>query len=135
MITIEVVTQKRQEFVDITSRVQAAVGESGVSEGIAYLYCPHTTAGICINENYDPTVAEDVLNKLEELVPVSGAYRHAEGNAAAHIKSCLIGVTQPVLFSSGKLVLGTWQGVFFCEFDGPRRRRVLVRIIPAAQTA
>lgn len=128
--TIEVVTHKRQEFVDITGRVQSAVGEAGVSEGVAYLYCPHTTAGICINENYDPTVVEDVLNKLEELVPVSGAYRHAEGNAAAHIKSCLIGVTHSILVSGGKVVLGTWQGIFFCEFDGPRRRKVLVKVIP-----
>lgn len=129
--TIEVVTHKRQEFVDITGRVQAAVGEAGVSEGVAYLYCPHTTAGICINENHDPTVVEDILNLLEALVPVGGGYRHAEGNAAAHIKSCLIGVTHSVLVSAGRVVLGTWQGIFFCEFDGPRRRKVLVRIISA----
>ncbi|MEW6770870.1 MAG: secondary thiamine-phosphate synthase enzyme YjbQ [Bacillota bacterium] len=127
--TIEVVTRKRQEFVDITGAVQAAVGESGVAEGVAYLYCPHTTAGICINENYDPTVAEDILHKLEELVPVGGPYRHAEGNAAAHIKSSLMGVAHPLLVSGGKLVLGTWQGVFFCEFDGPRRRKVLVQVL------
>ncbi|MEW6446698.1 MAG: secondary thiamine-phosphate synthase enzyme YjbQ [Bacillota bacterium] len=128
--TIDVVTHKRQEFIDITGRVQAAVGEAGVPEGVAYLYCPHTTAGICINENYDPTVAEDILNKLEELVPVSGVYRHAEGNAAAHIKSSLVGVTHSVMVSGGKVVLGTWQGIFFCEFDGPRRRKVLMRVIP-----
>lgn len=129
--TIEVVTEKHQEFVDITGRVQAAVREAGISEGVVHLYCPHTTAGICINENYDPTVVKDVLTKLEELVPVNGVYRHAEGNAAAHIKSCLLGVAHSLLISSGKLVLGTWQGIFFCEFDGPRRREVLVRIIPA----
>ncbi|MGQ9512724.1 secondary thiamine-phosphate synthase enzyme YjbQ [Thermodesulfitimonas sp.] len=127
--TIEVVTHKHQEFVDITGKVQEVVRESGITEGIAYIYCPHTTAGICVNENYDPTVAEDILNKLEELVPVAGAYRHAEGNAAAHIKSCLVGVCHPLLVSGGKIVLGTWQGVFFCEFDGPRQRKVLVKVI------
>lgn len=127
--TIEVVTRKHQEFVDITDKVQEVVRESGIAEGVAYIYCPHTTAGICINENYDPTVAEDILNKLEELVPVAGAYRHAEGNAAAHIKSCLVGVCHPLLVSSGKIVLGTWQGVFFCEFDGPRRRKIIVKIV------
>lgn len=128
--TIEVATQKRQEFVDITGRIREAIRESGIREGVAYIYCPHTTAGLCINENYDPTVAEDILNKLEELVPRAGAYRHAEGNAAAHIKSCLVGVAHPLLVSGGDLLLGTWQGVFFCEFDGPRRRKVFVRIIP-----
>ena len=129
--TIEVVTRRDQELVDITEKVREIVRESGVREGIVYLYCPHTTAGICINENYDPTVAEDILSKLEELVPVAGAYRHAEGNAAAHIKSSLVGVSHPLLVSDGKPVLGTWQGVFFCEFDGPRRRKVLVKIISA----
>lgn len=126
---VDVQTNKTQEYVDITQRLQAAVKESGVQEGVAFVYCPHTTAGLCVNENYDPTVAADILNKLEELVPVHGAYSHAEGNAAAHIKSCLMGVSLQLLVNGGRLVLGTWQGVFFCEFDGPRQRKVLLKVL------
>lgn len=127
--TVEVTTRKRQEFVDITEQIRTVIQSSGVQEGIALLYCPHTTAGVSINENYDPTVAEDILNKLEELVPVQGSYRHAEGNAAAHIKSCLVGVSQLLVISGGRPFLGTWQGVFFCEFDGPRQRKLVVQIL------
>ncbi|MEW6173517.1 MAG: secondary thiamine-phosphate synthase enzyme YjbQ [Bacillota bacterium] len=129
IVTIEVSTRKQQEFVDISDSIQAAVQASGILEGVAFIYCPHTTAGLCINENYDPTVPEDILGKLEELVPVRGSYRHSEGNAAAHIKSCLAGVSHSLPVSEGRLKLGAWQGVFFCEFDGPRRRKVLVRIL------
>ncbi|MEW6181694.1 MAG: secondary thiamine-phosphate synthase enzyme YjbQ [Bacillota bacterium] len=129
IVTVEVVTRQQQEFVDISDSIQSAVHASGILEGVAFVYCPHTTAGLCINENYDPTVPEDILRKLEELVPVRGSYRHLEGNAAAHIKSCLMGVSHLLPVSEGKLKLGTWQGVFFCEFDGPRRRKVIVRVL------
>ncbi|RDV83939.1 secondary thiamine-phosphate synthase enzyme YjbQ [Ammonifex thiophilus] len=130
MEVISVTTRRRQELVDITSQVAKLVAEKGLKEGVVYLFCPHTTAGICINENYDPTVAEDILRKLEELVPATGPYRHAEGNADAHIKSCLVGVSQVIPVREGRLALGTWQGIFFCEFDGPRQRKVWVKLIP-----
>jgi secondary thiamine-phosphate synthase enzyme len=131
MKTVAVQTGKTQEFLDITRRLQTAVQESGVQEGVAFVYCPHTTAGLCVNENYDPTVTADILKKLDELIPVYGTYSHAEGNAAAHIKSCLVGVSLQLPVSGGRLVLGTWQGVFFCEFDGPRQRKVHLRILNA----
>jgi secondary thiamine-phosphate synthase enzyme len=127
--TLAVVTRSRTEFVDITGEVSGAVSKSGVREGMAYIYCPHTTAAITINENADPSVKRDVLNHLAGLVPVDGDFHHAEGNSDAHIKSILTGACQPIPVSEGRLVLGTWQGIFFCEFDGPRRRRVLVKVM------
>jgi len=116
------------EFIDITSRVQEAVSASGVKEGICLVYVPHTTAGVTINENADPSVVADLIDKLSELVPQSSAYRHREGNAPGHIKSTLVGCSVSIPVSGGKLMLGTWQGVFFCEFDGPRERRVIIRV-------
>ncbi len=126
---IEVVTQKRTHFEDITDEVQEVVDESGIKNGICYLYVPHTTAGIFINENADPDVKWDIEQTLEKLVPWQGGYRHIEGNAAAHIKSVLVGTNTFVPIKDGRLMLGTWQGIFFAEFDGPRTRKVIVKIM------
>jgi len=125
---IAVPTRQHSQMVDITDEVQRAVGESQVEEGIALVFCPHTTAGLTINENADPSVCADILETLEKVVPWRGAYRHTEGNAAAHVKSTLVGHSVTVLVEGGRLILGTWQGIFLCEFDGPRTRRVFVRV-------
>ncbi|WP_029519819.1 secondary thiamine-phosphate synthase enzyme YjbQ [Persephonella sp. IF05-L8] len=126
---IEVITQKRTHFEDITGEVQEVVDESGVQEGICYLYVPHTTAGIFINENADPDVKWDIEQTLEKLIPWENNYKHIEGNAAAHIKSVLVGTNTFIPIKNGRLMLGTWQGIFFAEFDGPRTRKVIVKII------
>jgi len=125
---IRVSTKSRTELVDITSHVQDAVRESGVLDGICHVYVPHTTAGITINENADPSVRQDILMELNRMVPFEDNYKHLEGNAAAHIKASIVGSSETVLVEGGRLLLGTWQGIFFCEFDGPRNRRVLLRI-------
>ena len=128
---IPVRTTRRVEMVDITSAVQNIITELDVKSGICHLYTPHTTAAITINEAADPSVASDITDALSKLVPEgSRAYRHAEGNSDAHIKSSLIGISRSVFIEFGSLVLGTWQGIFFCEFDGPRSRKVIVKIIP-----
>lgn len=130
MITqFEVGTKSRAELVDITSEVQRIVRESGLQSGICYVFVPHTTAGVIVNENWDPTVRADILMELDKIVPWNDNYRHAEGNAAAHIKASLVGSSQAIPVEDSRLVLGTWQGVFLAEFDGPRRRRVLVKLI------
>ena len=122
-------TKRRNQMIDITSQVRALVGQSGVTEGDAIVYCPHTTAAITINENADPSVLHDMLLTLEELMPQHRAgYRHSEGNSDSHCKSSLIGCSEQILIKGGSLTLGTWQGIFFCEFDGPRSRRVTVQI-------
>ena len=126
---LEVITQKRTYFEDITEEVQKVVDESNVKEGICYIYVPHTTAGVFINENADPDVKWDVEQTLEKLVPWENNYKHIEGNAAAHIKSILVGTNTFVPIKDGKLMLGTWQGIFFAEFDGPRDRKVIIKII------
>lgn len=131
METLSVATRTRTELRDISREVQAAVDRIGVAEGIAFVYCPHTTAAVTINENADPTVVRDFLTHLNREIPHDGDYRHAEGNSDAHIKSILVGASRTVPVSEGKLALGTWQGIFLCEFDGPRRRRVLVTVLPA----
>jgi secondary thiamine-phosphate synthase enzyme len=123
-------TRKRVEFVHITPEVQRAVSDSGVTSGTCVVYVPHTTAGVTINENADPDVARDIVAHLERLVPRQEAYHHMEGNADAHIKASLVGSSVTVLIENGALVLGTWQGIFFCEFDGPRSRRVCVTVVP-----
>lgn len=129
---ISVKSGRRIEMIDISSEVQRVVSESKVTSGICHLYVPHTTAAITINEAADPSVASDIERTLSKLVPEGErAYRHTEGNSDAHIKSSMVGVTQQVFVKDGNLVLGTWQGIFFCEFDGPRRRRVLVKITPS----
>ncbi|RMA97700.1 secondary thiamine-phosphate synthase enzyme YjbQ [Hydrogenothermus marinus] len=126
---LEVITQKRTHFVDITDQVQEVLDEIRIKDGICYLYVPHTTAGIFINENADPDVKWDVEQTLEKLVPWNDDYKHIEGNAAAHIKSILVGTNTFVPIENGKLLLGTWQGIFFAEFDGPRTRKVYIKII------
>ena len=123
-------TESRQEMKDITHLVRESVAESGVTEGIAFIFCHHTTAALTINENADPDVKTDIIKTLNKIFPVKGAYSHLEGNSHAHIKSSLIGSSQSVIIKSGKLVLGTWQSIFFCEFDGPRTRKISVKIIP-----
>ena len=119
-------TRSRTEFVNVTCDIQTAVEELGVTDGSVLIYVPHTTAAVTINESADPDVARDVLAKLSALVPESDGYRHAEGNSDGHVKSTLVGCSETILVDGGRLVLGTWQGVFFCEFDGPRTRTVLV---------
>ncbi len=128
MKQINVSTRSRTELVDITSQVQSVIAESGVQDGVCYVYVPHTTAGLTINENADPSVREDILMELNKAIPLEDNYRHREGNAAAHIKATIVGSSETLLVERGRLVLGTWQGIFFCEFDGPRSRRVLIRV-------
>lgn len=115
---------------DITAAVAKLVAASGVRHGACHLYVPHATAGLTINENDDPSVARDIEGALEHLVPQGGTYQHGEGNADSHIKSTLTGVSQTVPIADGRLALGRWQGIFFCEFDGPRQRQVRVKIVP-----
>ena len=127
--TININTRQRNDMIDITSRVQSLVNESGIKNGDAIIYCPHTTAGVTINENADPSVIHDVLLTLEELVPQHRrGYRHNEGNSDSHVKSSIIGCSEQVPISNNSLALGTWQGIFFCELDGPRSRKVLVQL-------
>ena len=127
---IGVKSRRRIELIDISTEVQRVLSESGVENGICYLYVPHTTAAITINEAADPSVASDIERTLAKIVPEGDrSYRHTEGNSDAHIKSSMIGISEKVFVERGNLVLGTWQGIFFCEFDGPRIRRVLIKII------
>jgi secondary thiamine-phosphate synthase enzyme len=126
---LDIKTTRRTELVDITAEVQKRVAASGVGHGICQLYVPHTTAGLTINENDDPEVARDIEAALDRLVPRDARYRHREANADAHIKSTLTGVSQAVAIEDGRLSLGRWQAIFFCEFDGPRQRRVHVKIL------
>jgi len=128
-VTFSVRTSSRTTFVNITRDVQRAVEELGVAEGAVLVYCPHTTAAITINESADPDVVVDIDSKLGRLVPHADGYRHAEGNSDAHVKSSLIGCSETVLVEGGALILGTWQGVFFCAFDGPRTRTVTVGVL------
>ncbi|MCL6519999.1 MAG: secondary thiamine-phosphate synthase enzyme YjbQ [Armatimonadetes bacterium] len=127
---ISVRTSARTEFVDITREVQDVVKSSGVSDGLCIVYVPHTTAGITINENADPDVVRDIIDTLERLVPRDARYRHIEGNADSHVKASLMGFSVSVFIENCRLALGTWQGIYFCEFDGPRSRNVLVQVIP-----
>ena len=122
-------TRTRTEFLDITDSVSKIVQESKVQNGLAVVFVPHTTAAVTINENADPSVQHDILADLNRLIPFTGPYQHSEGNSAAHIKSSLVGPSETLLIDNGRLALGTWQGVYFCEFDGPRTRRVWVKTI------
>jgi secondary thiamine-phosphate synthase enzyme len=128
-MVLTVKTRSQTELVDITAEVGRKVAESGVRHGLCMVYVPHTTAGVTINENADPSVRTDLLMVLNQMVPWKADYRHQEGNSPAHVKSTLVGASQTVAVENGHLVLGTWQGIFLCEFDGPRRRTVHVRII------
>jgi secondary thiamine-phosphate synthase enzyme len=125
---IQIKTTTRNDLVDITKQVEKVVKESGVAEGICVLAVPHTTAAVTVNENADPSVKADIIAKLNELAPTGKHYRHMEGNADAHIKATLVGPSETLLVRGGCLSLGTWQGVFFCEFDGPRTRKVIIRV-------
>ncbi len=129
LFTLEVQTRQRSQFIDITSEVERIVTQSGVKDGTARIFTLHTTAGLTINENADPTVVEDILMELNKVVPLNDGYRHMEGNSAAHIKSSLFGVSLAVFITGGRLALGTWQSLYFCEFNGPRQRKVLVKVI------
>jgi secondary thiamine-phosphate synthase enzyme len=128
MREIRISTTSRTELLDITGKVQKAVADSGVRDGVCHVYVPHTTAGVTINENADPSVRQDILMELNKIIPFQDNYRHLEGNAAAHIKASMVGSSQTILVEAGQLLLGTWQGIFFCEFDGPRSRRVITRV-------
>jgi secondary thiamine-phosphate synthase enzyme len=122
-------TKERNQMIDITSQVRALVSQSGITDGDAIVYCPHTTAAITINENADPSVPHDILLTLEELLPQHRpGFRHFEGNSDSHCKSSLLGCSEQILIKDKSLTLGTWQGIFFCEFDGPRSRKVIVQI-------
>ena len=125
--SIQVKTRSRTELVDITAAVQKEISNAGVKDGLCVVYVPHTTAGITINEGADPSVCTDITTKLNDLVPRDAGYRHMEGNADSHIKASLMGSSVTVIVEGGRLVLGTWQKIFFCEFDGPRSRRVYLK--------
>ena len=129
MVEISLKTHRTCELLDITQRVQSVLDSAGAQEGICFVFCPHTTAGLLINEHADEAVGHDILSFLEELVPRDRQWTHAEGNAPAHVKATLVGNALQVVFEQGSLLLGTWQGIFFCEFDGPRQRKIWVRLL------
>jgi len=127
---LSVRTRSKVEFQNITRAVQEVVDSSRIENGVCYVFVPHTTAAVTLNEQADPSVVEDIAEQLESIVPQHGNYHHSEGNSPAHIKASLCGSSEMVMVDDGRLVLGTWQGIFFCEFDGPRSRSVLVKILP-----
>jgi secondary thiamine-phosphate synthase enzyme len=129
MEIINVSTKKRNEFIDISSQLKEIVKKSQLKQGICFLSCAHTTAALTINENADPAVCEDIINYLNQLVPAGRGYRHSEGNSDSHIKSSLLGATLELIIENNEIVLGAWQGIYFCEFDGPRERKVYLKII------
>lgn len=126
---LNIKTRSKEEFQDVTDRVNDAISQSGIEEGICLIYSPHTTGGITVNEHADPDVVEDILSRLNALVPQQADYKHGEGNSAAHIKATIVGTSASVIVQYGELALGTWQGVFFCEFDGPRNREVHIKVL------
>ena len=126
---LSIQTQHRCQFKEITTEIRKKIKQTGISAGIAVLFVPHTTAAVTINENADPDVQTDMVSGFNKLVPLHDDYRHAEGNSAAHIKSSLVGVSETLLIADGEPVLGTWQGIYFCEFDGPRSRKLYLKII------
>jgi len=129
--TFQVKTSGKIDFIDITQLVQETVEKIGVKEGICFIYVPHTTAAVTINENADPSVCKDIIMELNKIVPFEDRYQHLEGNSPAHIKASLLGPSQALIVESGRLALGTWQGIFLCEFDGPRSRKVYVKVMKA----
>src|SRR6476660_10029734 len=133
MQMLRVKTNRRTQLVDVTQEIEQVVAESGTKEGVCYVYIPHTTAAVMINEHADPDVASDLEGVFDRLVPHKGPYRHAEGNTDSHAKAIMVGASQVIFIERGKLALGTWQGVFFCEFDGPRERKMWVKIVPDAK--
>ena len=129
--SIDIRTVRRCDFIDITEKIGKIVRDARVSRGLCFVFVPHTTAGLTINENADPSVVKDIMSTLETLVPQSRRYTHTEGNSDAHIKSSIVGVEKTIFIEEGRLKLGTWQGIFFCEFDGPRQKREIVVTIIA----
>jgi secondary thiamine-phosphate synthase enzyme len=129
MKTIEISSRMQVEMIDVTGEVRRAISDSGVRSGVVFLFVPHTTAALTINENADPDVVRDMIMELNKIVPMEDGYRHGEGNSAAHIKSTLVGASETVLIEDGEPVLGTWQGIYFCEFDGPRRRKLHLKVM------
>jgi len=129
MEKISIRTDRRIDLIDITDKVQTVVSKSKIKEGMCFLFCPHTTAGLTINENADPQVKRDIINTLNKLVPDNAGYAHSEGNADSHIKSSLFGSSLTIFIEDGQLAFGTWQGIYFCESDGPRSREVWIKIL------
>lgn len=127
--TLQISTGQRENMINISRQVETAVRESGITDGFVYLFVPHTTAALTINENADPDVVRDMLHETSRIVPRHGDYRHAEGNSDAHIKTTFFGPTLTIMVENGGMVLGTWQGIYFCEFDGPRPRRLELKIV------
>jgi secondary thiamine-phosphate synthase enzyme len=128
MHVLNVNTHSETAMIDITARIQEIISQQGIQSGICTIFVPHTTAGITINENADPDVVSDILKEVNKIVPLRDNYAHAEGNSAAHIKASFFGFSQQIIIEEGRLVLGTWQGIYFCEFDGPRSRKVYVKL-------
>jgi secondary thiamine-phosphate synthase enzyme len=133
METLRVKTKRRTQLVDVTADVERVVAASGITSGVCHVYVPHTTAAVTINEHADPDVATDLAGLFDRLVPHAGPYRHSEGNTDSHAKSVLVGANQVIFVEQGKLALGTWQGIFFCEFDGPRDRKMWVKVVEDAK--
>jgi len=133
MIKLNVNTSEHTQMLDITSAVQKAVSDSGVKSGICTVFIPHTTAAVTINENADPDVVRDFTMEINKIVPWTDGYRHIEGNSAAHLKASIIGFSEQIIIENGRLVLGTWQGIYFCEYDGPRRRNVYIKLSADSQ--
>jgi secondary thiamine-phosphate synthase enzyme len=131
MIRISIQSRNQIELIDITTEVQEAIREAGIKNGWGMLFVPHTTAAVTINENADPDVVTDMIKALDKMVPLQGGYRHAEGNSEAHVKTSLVGSSEMLMIEEGRAVLGRWQGIYFCEFDGPRPRQVLFRTVSA----
>jgi len=131
MVTLTIPTREREQLIDVTNQLKSLVQQQGWQNGALLLFCPHTTCAVTINEAADPSVVRDVAVPLDRLAPEQGDYKHAEGNSDAHVKSTLVGCDQWLIVSDGQLQLGIWQGVFFCEFDGPRNRKLLVQFLPA----
>ena len=129
LLEFDIKTNGRTEFQDITARITDIIAESGVKSGLCVVFAPHTTAAITINENADPDVTRDILNEINKIVPFNDNYRHSEGNSAAHIKSSLFGASETIIINNSRLALGVWQSVYFCEFDGPRSRKVYIKIL------
>jgi secondary thiamine-phosphate synthase enzyme len=129
MEKLSVKTNRRIELIDITDKIQAAVSKNKIKEGVCVVFCPHTTAGLTINENADPSVQSDIINTLNKLIPENAGYAHSEGNADSHAKASLFGSSLNIIVENGRLCLGTWQGIYFCEGDGPRSREVWIKII------
>jgi secondary thiamine-phosphate synthase enzyme len=129
MITLKISSRRPVELIEITAQVEQAIAQQSLTSGIAVVFTPHTTAAVTINENADPDVARDLVMELNKIVPFEDGYQHAEGNSAAHLKSSLVGASETLLIENGRPVLGTWQGIYFCEFDGPRNRKVYLQML------